>query len=75
MEASTASGIEIAMIAVERQLPRKSRIMMLVRAAARTPSWMTLVTAPSNEYRLIAEDIDFQVLRQPGIISCATLLL
>ena len=34
MAASTASGIDIAMITVERQLPRNSRIIRLVRAAA-----------------------------------------
>ena len=33
------------MITVERQLPRKSRIIRLVRAAAMTPSWMTPLTA------------------------------
>jgi hypothetical protein len=36
--ASTASGIEVAMITVERQLPRNSRIIRLVRAAAMAPS-------------------------------------
>ncbi len=45
IEPSTESGIEIAMMTVERQLPRKMRIMRLVRAAAMTPSWMTLLTA------------------------------
>ena len=34
----TASGIEIAMITVERQLPRNSRIIRLVSAAAIMPS-------------------------------------
>ncbi len=37
-EDSTASGIEVAMITVERQLPRNSRIIRLVSAAAMTPS-------------------------------------
>ena len=39
--AITASGIEIAMITVERQLPRNSRIIRLVRHAAMTPSRAT----------------------------------
>jgi hypothetical protein len=39
-------GIEIAMITVERQLPRNSRIITLVRAAAITPSLMTPLMAP-----------------------------
>ena len=38
---STASGIEVAMITVERQLPRNSRIIRLVSAAAMTPSLTT----------------------------------
>ena len=41
IDASTASGIEVAMITVERQLPRNSRIIRLVRAAAMTPSLTT----------------------------------
>ncbi len=40
-----ASGIETAMITVERQLPRNSRIIRLVSAAAITPSLTTPVTA------------------------------
>ena len=38
IEARIASGIEVAMITVERQLPRNSRIIRLVSAAAITPS-------------------------------------
>ena len=45
IEPSTASGIEMAMITVERQLPRNNRIMTLVRAAAMTPSWATAAIA------------------------------
>ncbi len=41
-----ASGIEVAMMMVERQLPRNSRIMMLVSAAAIAPSVATPVMAP-----------------------------
>ena len=37
IEDSTANGIEAAMITVERQLPRNSRIIRLVSAAAMTP--------------------------------------
>ena len=44
-EPSTDSGIEIAMMTVERQLPRKIRIIRLVSAAAITPSLMTPLTA------------------------------
>ena len=42
---STASGIEAAMITVDRQDPRKIRIIRLVRAAARAPSRSTPDTA------------------------------
>ena len=35
---STESGIETAMISVERQLPRNNRIITLVKSAAITPS-------------------------------------
>jgi hypothetical protein len=43
------NGIEIAMIAVERQLPRKIRIIRLVSAAAMMPSWITpLIAAEMN---------------------------
>ena len=40
-----ASGIEIMMMRVERQLPRKMRIISPVSAAATTPSKMTDDTA------------------------------
>ena len=45
IEPSTDSGIEVAMISVERQLPRKIRIIRLVSAAAMTPSRTTPLTA------------------------------
>ncbi len=45
MDPKIDSGIEIAMMTVERQLPRKIRIIRLVRAAAITPSLMTPPTA------------------------------
>ena len=41
MDDNTASGIEIAMMTVERQLPRNSRIIRLVSAAAIVPSRIT----------------------------------
>ena len=40
-EVRIASGIEIMMMTVERQLPRKMRIISPVSAAAMTPSRMT----------------------------------
>ena len=42
---STASGMEVAMMTVERQLPRNNRIIRLVRAAAMAPSRTTPVMA------------------------------
>ena len=36
------------MMTVERQLPRKSRIIRLVSAAAITPSWITPLTAAAT---------------------------
>ena len=44
-----ASGIEIVMMSVERQLPRKSRIMKPVSAAAITPSRTTADTDVSTK--------------------------
>ncbi len=41
IEHSTASGMEVAMISVLRQLPRKRRIMSAVRQAAMVASRMT----------------------------------
>ena len=46
IEPRTESGIEIAMMSVDRQLPRNSRIIRLVSAAAMTPSRTTPATAP-----------------------------
>ena len=42
---STASGIEVAMMTVERQLPRNNRIIRLVRPAAIAPSRTTPLMA------------------------------
>ena len=44
-DARMASGIETVMIRVERQLPRNSRIIIPVNAAAIAPSVITLDTA------------------------------
>ena len=41
IEPSTESGIDVAMMSVERKLPRNNRIIRLVKAAAMTPSRMT----------------------------------
>ena len=49
IEPRTESGIEIAMMRVERQLPRNSRIIRLVSAAAMTPSRTTPATARLHE--------------------------
>ena len=48
IEPRMASGIEMAMITVDRQLPRNSRIIRLVSTAARTASCATPDTAPST---------------------------
>ena len=49
IEASIDSGIEIVMISVLRQVPRNSRIMSAVSAAAITPSRTTpLIAARTN---------------------------
>jgi hypothetical protein len=45
IEARMASGMEIVMINVDRQLPRNSRIISPVRAAAMAPSRITPDTA------------------------------
>ena len=45
-DANTDSGIEIAMISVERQLPKNNKIMTLVSRAATAPSNTTLLIAP-----------------------------
>ena len=46
IEVRIDSGIDTAMMRVERQLPRNSRIISAVRQAAMTASRMTLTTAP-----------------------------
>ena len=54
------SGIDTAMMTVERQLPRNSRIITLVSAAAmmprpRRPRWRR------DEHRLVADEHDLQL--------------
>ena len=46
IEPSTASGIEVAMMIVERQLPRNNRIITLVSSATMMPSRATAAMAP-----------------------------
>ena len=58
------SGIDTAMISVERQLPRNSRIIMAVSPAAMTASRMTPTTARLDENRLVGESLDPQLRRQ-----------
>ncbi|MNN48670.1 hypothetical protein D3C81_1631630 [compost metagenome] len=59
----------MAMITVERQLPRNSRIMMLVRAAAMAPSMTTpLIAARTNsDWSLIGTT--FSASGRPALIS------
>ena len=64
IEPSTDSGIDVAMMTVERQLPRNSRIIRLVSAAAMTPSRTTPLTAALHEQRLIADQRDLERARQ-----------
>ena len=50
------SGMETAMMIVERQLPRKSRIMTPVRQAAMMASRTTPLMAPRTKMRLVGEE-------------------
>ena len=58
------SGIEVATIKVERQLPRNSRIIRPVSAAAIRPSRTTPPIAALHEQRLIADRRELEVARQ-----------
>ena len=49
IEPRTDSGIDIAMMSVERQLPRNNKIITLVNAAARMPSNATPAIAPRTK--------------------------
>ena len=50
MEVRIARGIEVAMITVLRQLPRKARIMKAVRHAAISVSLTTPLIAPRTKW-------------------------
>jgi len=62
MENRIASGIEMAMITVERQLPRNNRIIRLVSAAAMTPSLTTPDTAARTKMDWSASGAIFREL-------------
>ena len=64
MENRIASGMEITMTRVERQLPRNSRIIRLVRAAAMAPSLMTPDTAARTKMDWSASGSDLHDRRQ-----------
>jgi hypothetical protein len=64
MAASTASGIDSAMMTVERHEPRNSRIIRLVSAAAIAPSLTTPDDGRLHEQRLIANGLDLERGRQ-----------
>ena len=70
IEARIDSGIEIVMISVLRQLPRNSRIMSPVSAAAITRLADHAGDGGAHEDRLVAE-VDLEVLRQRGARSAA----
>ena len=58
IEVSTAQrDRDTVMISVERQLPRNSRIISPVSAAAMAPSRITPVTASQHEHRLVADRV------------------
>ena len=66
-EQSTASGIETVMIRVERQLPRKTRIMRPVSAAAMRPSRTTAVTEDFTKPDWSATYLSVDAGRQGGL--------
>ena len=70
IEDRIASGMEVAIISVERQLPRNSRIIRLVSAAAITPSLTTPEMAALHENRLVGEQGDLAA-RAAGSPSAA----
>ena len=85
MADSTANGIDAAMIRVERQLPRNSRIIALVSKAAMRPSRATLPTAclttveasPSSEVLSSGGRVSLMrgsMLRMPSTIDRVELL-
>ena len=62
-EVRIESGIETAMMRVERQLPRKSRIIRPVSAAAITASRITPRNCRAHKYALIAQRRDLEIGR------------
>ncbi len=85
MAESTARGIEAAMIRVERQLPRNSRIIALVSRAAMIPSRATLPTdcltnteaSPSSEVLSSGGRVSLisgSMLRMPSTIDRVEIL-
>ncbi len=61
---STDSGIDTAMMMVERQLPRNSRIITLVSSAAMTAFVGDALDRAAHEDRLVADQADLERLRQ-----------
>ena len=68
----TASGIEVAMMTVERQLPRNSRIIRLVSAAAMMPSRITPDDGGLHEQRLVVQRHDLEIRRQRVLRACGS---
>ena len=58
------SGIDMAMISVLRQLPRKTRIISAVRQAAITASRRTPLDRRAHEHRLVGQRLDLELRRQ-----------
>ena len=71
IEARIDSGIDSEMISVLRQLPRNSRIISPVSAAAITASRTTPVDRRAHEQRLIADRLDLQRRRAGSRESAA----
>ena len=71
IEARIDSGIEIVMISVLRQLPRNSRIIRPVRAAAIAASRITPEIAARTKIDWSLSGCDLQVLRHGGAHAAA----
>ena len=63
---STASGIETAMMTVERQLPRNSRIIRLVRRGGDDAFARHAGDRRLDEDRLVVEQVDLEANRAAG---------
>ena len=66
MEQRMDSGMETAMMRVERQLPRKIRIIIAVRHAAMRRLANHAFDCAADEDRLIGERIDLQLRAATG---------